>query len=186
MYALVMPCFDIPFSPIKAQAVMALTNLGILVPSSPGFVGVFHYICSQALQAVTGQNGLPALFAIGFTVPTLPFINKDFLIGGTKVVPEVTALSYATVVHLVFYITVTVWGSDSHGALRRRARRHRGTSLAGQADGPPSRAVVKTAKTNWPLSLRWPQPTRSAGRHLSRRPSGWLCARRSCPSNSSA
>ncbi|MBU6453349.1 MAG: flippase-like domain-containing protein [Cyanobacteria bacterium REEB67] len=114
MYALIMPCFAIPFSPVKAQAVMSLTNLGILIPSSPGFVGVFHLICSQALQAVTGRNGLPALFALGFTMPNLPFINQAFLEnlvhGGSQTVSDSTAISYAVVVHLVFYVTVTVWG----------------------------------------------------------------------------
>ena len=110
MYALVMPCFNIPFSPVKAQAVMALTNLGILVPSSPGYVGLYHFICAKALQAVTGQNGLPQFFAMGFLVPNMSFINQHFLQEASKVVSETTALSYAVVVHLVFYVTVTLWG----------------------------------------------------------------------------
>jgi uncharacterized protein (TIRG00374 family) len=110
MFALVMPCFGIPFSPVKAQAVMSLTNLGILVPSSPGYVGVYHIICARALQAVTGQNGLPALFALGFAMPNLAFLNQHFLQESSKSISDATALSYAVVVHLVFYVTVTIWG----------------------------------------------------------------------------
>ncbi|MBS1992130.1 MAG: flippase-like domain-containing protein [Cyanobacteria bacterium SZAS LIN-3] len=110
MYALIMPCFAIPFSPVKAQAIMALTNLGILVPSSPGYVGLYHFICAKALQAVTGQNGLPQFLAMGFLMPNLSFLNQHFLQEASKVVSETTALSYAVVVHLVFYVTVTLWG----------------------------------------------------------------------------
>ncbi len=110
MYALVMPCFAIPFSPVKAQAIMALTNLGILVPSSPGFVGVYHIVCAKALQAVTGQNGLPAMFAFGFAMPNISFLNQHFLQEASSPISDTTALSYAVVVHMVFYVTVTVWG----------------------------------------------------------------------------
>ena len=34
---------------------MSVTNLGILVPSTPGFVGPFHFFCSQALMS----QGIP-------------------------------------------------------------------------------------------------------------------------------
>jgi uncharacterized protein (TIRG00374 family) len=110
MFALVMPCFGIPFSPVKAQAVMSLTNLGILVPSSPGFVGVYHIICAKALQAVTGQNGLPAIVAFGYAMPNLNFINQQFLQNAANAVSYTTAFSYSVVVHMIFYATVTLWG----------------------------------------------------------------------------
>jgi len=56
-----------------------VTNLGLLVPSSPGFIGPFHYFCSQALVA--------------------------------KGVDAPTALAYATVVHMAFFVPVTIWGA---------------------------------------------------------------------------
>jgi uncharacterized protein (TIRG00374 family) len=56
MFALVMPCFNLPISLVKAIAVMAFTNLGILVPSSPGYIGTYHVCCKTALLAVTGSN----------------------------------------------------------------------------------------------------------------------------------
>jgi hypothetical protein len=110
MFALVMPCFAIPFSPVKAQAIMSLTNLSILVPSVPGYVGIYHIMCARALQAVTGQNGLPALFALGFAMRNTAFLNQQFLQEASSPVSDTTALSYAVVVHMVFYITVTLWG----------------------------------------------------------------------------
>lgn len=103
MFAMVMPCFRLAWSPIKALAVMSFTNLGILIPSSPGYVGPYHACCSEALQAVTGSiEALPPYL-------TLPF---SIIVAGGQVsqVSEATALSYAVVVHLVFYATVTIWG----------------------------------------------------------------------------
>lgn len=61
-----------------AVLAMSTTNLGILVPSSPGFIGPFHYFCMRAL----GSVGVPGALAFG----------------------------YAIVVHLSFYIPITLWG----------------------------------------------------------------------------
>jgi hypothetical protein len=60
---------------------MSVTNLGILVPSSPGFVGSFHYFCAKAMAS----QGVPAA----------------------------TALGYALLVHLTFYVPVTLWGAGA-------------------------------------------------------------------------
>lgn len=104
MFALVMPCFGMKVAPIKACAVMAFTNLGILIPSTPGYVGTYHTCCSQALQAVTSQSPQALL-------PFLPSnISALLLPGSINTVDMATALSYAVVVHLIFYATVTVWG----------------------------------------------------------------------------
>jgi hypothetical protein len=62
----------------QAIFVMGATNLGILIPASPGFIGSFHFFCAQAL----------VFFGIGYP----------------------TALSFATVTHLAFYIPITFWG----------------------------------------------------------------------------
>jgi uncharacterized protein (TIRG00374 family) len=115
MFALLMPCFNLPISLIKAIAVMAFTNLGILVPSSPGYIGTYHVCCKTALLAVTGSNTAQKLPVIGNSVeqavsPTYQLADMSFLSNSIGTVSESTALSYAVVVHLVFYTTVTIWG----------------------------------------------------------------------------
>lgn len=87
MFALIMPCFPLLFSYPRALAVMAITNLGILIPSSPGYIGSYHAFCCQALEA-SATMGAPS----------------------SLIDTQTTHLSYAVVVHLIFYLTVTVWG----------------------------------------------------------------------------
>ena len=106
LFVALLPIFGLPVSLANGVVAMCVTNLGLLVPSSPGFIGPFHYFCSRALMA----HG----------------------------VDEATALSYATLVHLAFYVPVTVWGASamlwygvevgSTAAIAREARR--GTKLA--------------------------------------------------------
>lgn len=91
-FMLVMPCFGLPLGFIRAVVTMSATNLGILAPSSPGFIGVYHLACQTALVAVSSVSG--------FTPGTVNTINID----------PATALSYAVVVHFVFFATVTIWG----------------------------------------------------------------------------
>lgn len=81
LFLAILPAFGLPPSFTLAALAMSVTNLGLLVPSSPGFVGPFHFFCSQAVMS----HG----------------------------VPEATALAYATVVHLAFYVPVTIWGAVS-------------------------------------------------------------------------
>lgn len=112
MFALVMPCFNLPISLVKAIAVMAFTNLGILVPSSPGYIGTYHVCCKTALLAVTGSETTQMTNkaveqAAG---QTYQLANMPFLSNSIGNISESTALSYAVVVHLVFYTTVTIWG----------------------------------------------------------------------------
>jgi len=78
MFLVILPAFGLPAKPLWAALALSITNLGILIPSSPGYIGPFHYFCMQAL-----------------------------LMAGVG--PE-TALGYAIVVHLLFYIPVTAWG----------------------------------------------------------------------------
>lgn len=78
LYLFCLPMFGFALSATIALTVMAVTNLGILIPSSPGFVGSFHYFCMFAL--------------ISFGIP------------------EATALGYAIITHLAFYVPVTIWG----------------------------------------------------------------------------
>lgn len=79
MFVALLPALGLSASTAVGTLAMTLTNLGLLVPSSPGFIGPFHYICSRTLMA--------------------------------QGVEQTTALAYATVVHLTFYVPVTVWGA---------------------------------------------------------------------------
>ncbi len=63
---------------------MSFTNLGILVPSTPGYVGVYHAACQTALMAVS--------------------------LGTGHTLDPNTAISYAVLVHFVFFVIVTFWG----------------------------------------------------------------------------
>jgi len=112
MFALVMPCFNLPISLVKAIAVMAFTNLGILVPSSPGYIGTYHVCCKTALLAVTGSETTQVTNKAveQAAVQTYQLANMPFLSNSIGNISESTALSYAVVVHLVFYTTVTIWG----------------------------------------------------------------------------
>jgi hypothetical protein len=100
LFVAILPMFGIAPSFTAGAVAMSVTNLGLLVPSSPGFVGPFHFFCSRALM--------------------------------TKGIDEPTALAYAAVVHLAFYIPVTLWGAaamlwygvevGATAALTRKAR----------------------------------------------------------------
>jgi uncharacterized protein (TIRG00374 family) len=101
MFLAVLPVFSLPLSPATAVVAMSVTNLGILVPSSPGYVGPFHFFCSQAIAS--------------------------------QGVASATAMGYAVLVHLTFYVPVTLWGAiailwygfqvGAAAALARSARR---------------------------------------------------------------
>jgi glycosyltransferase 2 family protein len=51
MFLMLLPAFGLRADPWLAILVMTLTNFGILVPSTPGFVGPFHYFCMRTLVA---------------------------------------------------------------------------------------------------------------------------------------
>jgi uncharacterized protein (TIRG00374 family) len=64
MFALILPALGLRLELGTAVIAMSVTNLGILVPSTPGFVGPFHFFCSQALQA----QGTGAELALAYAV----------------------------------------------------------------------------------------------------------------------
>ena len=76
MFLWILPAFGLAPNPLWAVLAMTVTNLGILLPSSPGFVGPFHYFCAQALLVVgvPGDVGLAyalvvhAVFFVPITV----------------------------------------------------------------------------------------------------------------------
>jgi hypothetical protein len=108
LFVALLPVFGIPHSLRDGVVAMSVTNLGLLIPSSPGFIGPFHFFCSRAVMA----HG----------------------------VPEPAALAYATLVHLAFFVPVTLWGAGamlwygvevgSTAAVVREARRSRKTAMA--------------------------------------------------------
>ncbi|MBI3781861.1 MAG: flippase-like domain-containing protein [Deltaproteobacteria bacterium] len=78
MFLIVLPAFGLPMNPLWAALALSISNLATLVPSSPGYIGPFHYFCMQAIR----------IFGV----------------------PQETALGYAIMVHLLFYIPVTIYG----------------------------------------------------------------------------
>ena len=64
MFAAVLPALGLKLVLGTAVIAMSVTNLGILVPSTPGFVGPFHFFCSQALMA----QGVGAEVALAYAV----------------------------------------------------------------------------------------------------------------------
>jgi uncharacterized protein (TIRG00374 family) len=52
MFLLLLPALALPFEPPWAMLAMAVTNLGLMVPSSPGFIGSFHLFCMKTVAAL--------------------------------------------------------------------------------------------------------------------------------------
>ncbi len=88
MFGVMFLGFGLPFSLESAILVMAVTNLGVLIPSSPGHVGTFHFFCTRALL---------------FTALTSS---------------EAVAFSYAATVHIFQLLPITLlglWALNSYG-----------------------------------------------------------------------
>ncbi len=64
MYLFLLPAFGLPLSPWTALLAVSATNLGILLPSTPGFIGAFEFFCMQALISAA----VPADTAFGYAV----------------------------------------------------------------------------------------------------------------------
>ncbi len=63
-YLLLLPSFGIASSVSAGLLTMSLTNLGILLPSSPGFVGPFDYFCMQAVVFLGTAEAIALSYAI--------------------------------------------------------------------------------------------------------------------------
>lgn len=79
IYVAILPIFGIPVMWQYAVITMCVTGFGLLLPSSPGAIGPYHYFASQAMMVH------------GIAAPT--------------------ALAYATLVHLSWFIPITIWGA---------------------------------------------------------------------------
>jgi hypothetical protein len=77
-FCLMLPACGLRLDFRLAMLAMTVTNLAILAPFSPGFIGTFHVFCAQALISI-GIAGA-------------------------------TAMTYAVIVHLAFFVPITLWG----------------------------------------------------------------------------
>ena len=64
MYLCLLPAFGLAAAPWTALLAVSATNLGILLPSTPGFIGPFDFFCMQALIS----TGVPADTAFSYAV----------------------------------------------------------------------------------------------------------------------
>jgi len=64
MFLFVFGAFGLPLNPWWALCVMAITNVGVIVPSSPGHIGPWHFFCSQALVLLGVSSSVAFSYAI--------------------------------------------------------------------------------------------------------------------------
>lgn len=64
LFLFLLKALAFPFSPTWAILAMAVTNLGLLVPSSPGFIGPFHFFCMQTVVALGGESTRAFAYAV--------------------------------------------------------------------------------------------------------------------------
>ena len=73
MYLALLPAFGLAPLPSRALFALSVTNIGILVPSTPGFIGPFHFFCMKALTATGAGDAVAfsyaALVHLTFYIP---------------------------------------------------------------------------------------------------------------------
>jgi uncharacterized membrane protein YbhN (UPF0104 family) len=130
MFWLILGAFDLPLRYDWALLAMAVTNLSVLLPSSPGHIGTFHYFCQQAL------------ISVGVAAPL--------------------GLAYATAVHLVFFVPLTLWGGGLILAYSWTGSWRKGMIWKAQTSrGPASAGYGEVIAVTAP-----PQPPRPPSRFL--------------------
>jgi uncharacterized protein (TIRG00374 family) len=88
MFLLMLLAFQLPLSWIAAYLAMTITNLGVLVPSTPSNMGTFHFFCTKGLII----SGIISAVPMG--------------------------LSYAVAIHLLQVVPVTLlgmWSLSTYG-----------------------------------------------------------------------
>ncbi|MGN6675387.1 MAG: lysylphosphatidylglycerol synthase domain-containing protein, partial [Thermomicrobiales bacterium] len=65
MYLTVAPAFGLPLSPAGAMLTMAVANLATLVPSTPGYIGVFE---TGVVLVTNGVLGFDREVALSYAV----------------------------------------------------------------------------------------------------------------------
>lgn len=82
MFLLVLPAFGLPLRFDWAVLAMAATNLAILVPSTPGYIGPFHFFCMQSLILL----GVTALTATSYAIAVHAVFYVPITLWGVGVV----------------------------------------------------------------------------------------------------
>ncbi len=62
-YLFMFPCFGIEINPLHALFLMSIVNLAILIPSTPGYIGPFHYFTMQTLMSFGISSSVALSFA---------------------------------------------------------------------------------------------------------------------------
>ncbi len=100
MFLLLLPAFGLSMNIWVALFAMAVTNLAIMIPSTPGYIGTFHFFCMQAL-VVTGVNsetafGFAGLVHLVFYAP-ITFLGIFIILAYQIRVGETIALAAVSV-----------------------------------------------------------------------------------------
>lgn len=64
LFAWLLPAFGIKAGLLEAMFTMSFTNLGILVPSTPGYIGTFHFFTIEALSLLGVGSSTSAGYAV--------------------------------------------------------------------------------------------------------------------------
>ena len=81
-----LPALGIHLSPVELVFVTAVINLGVVIPSSPGFIGTYQWLAVSAL-GVLGVDGEVAI-AFSLLMQAVWFI-PTMLVGGVIAIREV-------------------------------------------------------------------------------------------------
>lgn len=73
MFLFLFPLHGLPAQPWHAGVIMGVTNLGLIAPLAPGHVGLFHYLCAQAMIHLGSTPAVANAYALtvqaAFLVP---------------------------------------------------------------------------------------------------------------------
>jgi len=135
LYLAILPAFGLAANPVHALFAMTGTNLGLLLPSTPGFVGPFHFFCAQALAAL----GVPRETGFAYAV----MVHAVFFVPVTLYGVVVLA-SHGLSVGRAFSLSREAQPMPA-GAARLAPR------AAAAEEVPPSRFVLALAEAAVPL-----------------------------------
>lgn len=120
MFVALMPCFGLDADFWRGALVMGVTNLGLLAPSTPGFVGTFHAFCAQALVTQGVDPSLAMSFAVlahlTFFVPVTLWGASVLLASGVKLgatIGAVRAARHTNQVRTINGITLHVISAEA-------------------------------------------------------------------------
>ncbi len=120
MFVALLPAFGLEPDFWRGTLVMGVTNLGLLAPSTPGFVGTFHAFCAEALATQGVDPSVAMSFAVvahlSFFVPVTLWGAVVLLASGVKLgatVGAVRAARNANHVRTVNGVTLHVISSET-------------------------------------------------------------------------